>query len=77
VSRENVEIILSETEALEKAMLDARPGDMIVLFYEELEPAIQVITKFKMEQEKTNFIIENSMSERQIELNNAARGSMA
>lgn len=77
VSRENVEIILSETEALEKAMLDARPGDMIVLFYEELEPAIQVITKFKMEQEKTNFIIEKSMSARQVELNNAARGSMA
>ncbi len=60
--RENVEIILSETEALEKAMLDARPGDMIALFYEELEPVIQVITKFKKEQEETNLIIENSLN---------------
>jgi cyanophycin synthetase len=60
--RENVEIILSETEALEKAMLDARPGDMIALFYEELEPAIQMITKFKTEQESTNLIIENSLN---------------
>ena len=70
VTRENVEVILSETDALEKAMLDARPGDMIALFYEELEPAIQVISKFKMEQEKTNLIIENSLSASKVELHN-------
>lgn len=68
VKRENVEIILSETEALEKAMLDARPGDMIALFYEELEPAIQIITKFKKEQETTNLIIENSLNASKVSL---------
>ncbi len=59
--RENVEIILSETQALEKAMLDARPGDMIALFYEELEPVIQMITKIKKEQETTSQLIDNNL----------------
>ncbi|PYG89163.1 cyanophycin synthetase [Ruminiclostridium sufflavum DSM 19573] len=60
--KEDVEIILSETEALEKAMLDARPGDMIALFFEELDKAIQLISKFKQEQESTDFIIRNSIN---------------
>lgn len=59
---ESVEIILSETEALEKAMLDAQPGDIIVMFYEEFEPAIRMITKFKLEQEATNRVIKNSLN---------------
>jgi len=66
--RENVEIILSETEALEKAMLDARPGDMIAMFYEELEPAIQMITKFRKEQETTNLLIESSLNASKVNL---------
>ena len=67
--RENVEIILSETEALEKAMLDARPGDLIALFYEELDPVIHMITKFKKEQETTNLLIENSLKANKVDLN--------
>jgi len=67
--RESVEIILSETEALEKAMLDARPGDLIALFYEELDPVIQMITKFKKEQETTNLLIENSLKANKVDLN--------
>ncbi len=59
--KENIEIILSETGALEKAMLDAQPGDLIALFYEELEPAVQLITKFKAEQEEVNQVLENSL----------------
>lgn len=60
--RENVEIIYSETEALEKAMLDAQPGDLIALFYEEFDPAIQVINRFRKEQEQVSQMIENSLS---------------
>lgn len=60
--RENVEIVLNETEALEKAMLDARPGDMIALFFEELDAAIQVIMKFRKEQETTDFIIQSNLN---------------
>lgn len=61
-NKEAVEIILSETEALEKAMLDAQPGDMIALFYEEFEPAVQVIKKFKNEQESSDLIFKNSIN---------------
>ncbi len=62
--RENVEIVLSETEALKKAMLDARPGDIITLFFEELDEAIQVIMKFKKEQETTDLLLESSLKTR-------------
>ncbi|HEY5586451.1 MAG TPA: cyanophycin synthetase [Ruminiclostridium sp.] len=75
--RENVEIILNETEALEKAMLDARPGDMIVLFYEEFEQAIQMITKFKKEQEETNLIIENSLNSSSVDLKDISNSSLS
>lgn len=66
--RENVEIIYKETDALEKAMLDAQPGDLIALFYEEFEPARQVILKFMQEQDTVNDIIENSLSASIVEL---------
>lgn len=62
IKKENAEVILSETAALEKAMLDAQPGDLIVLFYEELDPAVRLITKMKNEQEETNKLIENSLT---------------
>jgi len=35
--KENVEIIYSEDRALEKALLDAQPGDFVVMFYENLK----------------------------------------
>lgn len=60
--KENVEVIFSETEALEKAMLDAQPGDLIALFYEEFDPAIQVINRFKKEQEHANQLLESSLN---------------
>ena len=71
--RENIEIVLSETEALEKAMLDARPGDMIALFFEELDAAIQVIMKFKQEQETTDFIIESNLNTNKVDLDSGIK----
>lgn len=39
----HMEIILSEVKALEKAMLAAQPGDLIVIFYEKYENIVKVI----------------------------------
>lgn len=42
-----ISVILSETKALEAAMLDAQPGDLIMIFYEEFKPIIDLINKMK------------------------------
>lgn len=47
--KENIEIVFSEVKALECAMLDAKPGDLIVMLYEEFDPAVEFINKFKDE----------------------------
>jgi cyanophycin synthetase len=54
MKEENVEIIRFELKALEKAVLDARPGDFIVMFYEKFEPAMKMINKFRQEIEKNS-----------------------
>ena len=54
VKRESIEIELSELKALEKAMLDAQPGDLIIMFYEEFEPALQLVNRFKHELEASD-----------------------
>lgn len=41
--RDAMKIILSETIALKTAMDEARPGDLIVVFYEKLEGVLEVI----------------------------------
>jgi len=48
-SLDQIEIILSETHALKKAMKQARPGDLITIFYEHLEPVLEIIRQ-EMEQ---------------------------
>ena len=45
-------VILSEIKALEAAILDARPGDLIAMFYEEFAPAVELVTRMKAELEK-------------------------
>ncbi len=50
--KENVNIILSEEEALETAILNAKPGDLIIMFYEQFEPALRIVEKFKQEMEQ-------------------------
>ncbi|WP_094549578.1 cyanophycin synthetase [Petroclostridium xylanilyticum] len=56
ISKENVEIIYNEVEALQKAMLDARPGDLIIIFYENFEPIVECIKKISQELEKNREI---------------------
>ena len=45
MSKDQIEIILSETGALEKAMNNAYAGDLIVVFYEKLEPILDTIKR--------------------------------
>jgi cyanophycin synthetase len=49
---DDITIAYSEPKALETAILDAKPGDLIVMFYEEFEQALEVIEKFKREIEQ-------------------------
>lgn len=46
----NVRIILSEVEALKTAITESEEGDFITLFYEELIPAIDLITELQNEE---------------------------
>ena len=41
----DVSVIYSETVALEVAIMEAKPGDLVVVFYEDLEPVLGVIEK--------------------------------
>lgn len=51
---ENITILHSEIKALETAMLDAQPGDLVIMFYEDFEPAVELITRFKKELEENS-----------------------
>jgi len=53
VSKDDVEIIYSETKALETAIMNAQPGDLIVMFYENFEPNVEIIKNYIKEREKT------------------------
>lgn len=44
-AKKSMKIILSETEALETAMENAKPGDLIVIFYEKLDPLLEIIKR--------------------------------
>jgi len=48
-NRDHIEIIASEMDALETAMLDALPGDLIVMFYESFDTALELIQEFTKE----------------------------
>jgi cyanophycin synthetase len=45
---DNISVIYSETKALETAIMEANEGELIVMFYEELEPALEVIEKCRL-----------------------------
>ena len=49
VSKENVEIVYSEGKALEKAILDAQPGDFIVMFYEDFNTCFDIVNELRSE----------------------------
>lgn len=57
ISESEITIELSEEKALEMAIANAEPGDIIVVFYEEYEPLVRVVEKMKASYEKTGLII--------------------
>ncbi|HHV99711.1 MAG TPA: cyanophycin synthetase [Clostridiaceae bacterium] len=61
--KENIEVIYSELEALKKALVTAKPGDLIVVFYEEFEPALELIEKFRDELSKNSQQISSQIEE--------------
>lgn len=54
--KKRIEVILDEAEALEKAIDTSRPGDLIIIFFEDLEPLVQLVKK------KTNAQIDKEQS---------------
>lgn len=46
MQKSDIIIIHDEVEALNYAMTRAQPGDLIIIFYEELEPILETIKKF-------------------------------
>ncbi|KPU44573.1 cyanophycin synthetase [Oxobacter pfennigii] len=44
-SKDSINIILSEEKALDTAMNDAKPGDLIIVFYEKLDGIVEVIKR--------------------------------
>ena len=63
IKKESVTVIPSELQALETAMLDAQPGDLIVMMYEEFEAAVEMIQKFKEEMEASEVQVEIGLEE--------------
>jgi cyanophycin synthetase len=45
-SKESIEVVLAETEALKAALANALPGDLVVMFYEHFEPAFALVKEY-------------------------------
>jgi cyanophycin synthetase len=50
-------IELAEEKALEKAILDAEPGDIVIVFFEEYQLLLDVIERMTMDLSKEQQII--------------------
>ena len=62
----NVTIIYSADKALETAIEEAKPGDFIVMFYEEFEPALEIVKKYrKIFESKNKKMASGEMEEKQ------------
>lgn len=57
ISEERVTIELYEEKALELAIREASPGDMVVVFYEEYQPLVGVVEKMRAALKKEELII--------------------
>lgn len=57
----DLQIILTETDALETAIYQAFPGDLIVVFYEKLEPLLEIITLYSAEPVHRTWFVEGML----------------
>lgn len=53
-SMEDIKVIHSELKALESAILDAQPNDMIIMLYEQFEPAVELVNRLSKELEQNS-----------------------
>jgi cyanophycin synthetase len=51
---EDIKVIRSELKALETAILDAQPEDMIIMLYEQFEPAVELVNRMCKELEENS-----------------------
>lgn len=54
--KDNIEIILSEVDALETAINAALPGDLIVIFYEDFEGVSELVSNYMKLNTQSNYI---------------------
>lgn len=52
LGKDRICVILPELKAFETAITEACPGDVIVFFYEEFEPALELVENLKQEMEQ-------------------------
>lgn len=60
--KKDIHIVLSETDALETAIFQALPDDLIVMFYEKLEPSLNIIEQYAAEPVPRNWPYLESLS---------------
>ncbi len=48
IRKDNIEVVLGEVEAVGRALAQAQVGDLVVIFYEELEPLLPLIRVSKV-----------------------------
>ena len=49
-----VEIVLDEVEAFKLAFNECNEGDILIIFYEKIEPLLEVLRQYELEQKKLN-----------------------
>lgn len=51
-NKDNIKVILREEDALKEAIKDSKEGDLIIMFFEEFQPLLNIVKK-EMESEKS------------------------
>lgn len=49
-----IEIVLDEVEAFKLAFNECNEGDILIIFYEKIEPLLEVLKQYELEQKKLN-----------------------
>ncbi|AFS77866.1 cyanophycin synthetase CphA [Gottschalkia acidurici 9a] len=61
-NEDNIKIVPSEIEALKIAVSESEDGDFVTLFYEELNPAVKLVTQLQSEKLNKNNVMLSALS---------------
>ena len=61
-NEDNIKIVPSEIEALKIAVSESEDGDFVTLFYEELNPAVKLVTQLQSEELNKNNMVLSALS---------------